>query len=84
MPGAGGSALPLVKDAIANGELFRDVAFEYACRPPRHRSPHHHLTKGQVERMNRTIKDATVKRFTSNPRHQTPGTKHLGAPRLLG
>ncbi len=30
-PGAGGSALPLIKEAIANGELFRAHAFEYAC-----------------------------------------------------
>lgn len=30
-PGAGGSAVPLIKEAIANGELFRAHAFEYAC-----------------------------------------------------
>ncbi|OBQ83721.1 hypothetical protein A9K71_23120 [Mesorhizobium sp. WSM3873] len=30
-PGAGGSAVPLIKEAIANGERFRAHAFEYAC-----------------------------------------------------
>ena len=29
-PGAGGSAVPLIKEAMANGELFRAHAFEYA------------------------------------------------------
>ncbi|WP_200837945.1 hypothetical protein [Starkeya sp. HF14-78462] len=29
-PGAGGSAAPLIKEAIANGELFRAHAFELA------------------------------------------------------
>jgi hypothetical protein len=30
-PGAGGSAVPLIKEVIANGELFRAHAFEYTC-----------------------------------------------------
>lgn len=30
-PGAGGSAVPLIREAIANGELFRAHAFEYTC-----------------------------------------------------
>src|SRR5690606_28765311 len=30
-PGAGGSPVPLIKEAIANGEPFRAHAFEYAC-----------------------------------------------------
>lgn len=30
-PGAGGSAVPLIKEAIANGEIFRAHAFEYTC-----------------------------------------------------
>lgn len=30
-PGAGGSAAPLIKEAIANGELFRAHAFELTC-----------------------------------------------------
>jgi hypothetical protein len=30
-PGAGGSAVPLIREAMANGEFFRDHFFEYAC-----------------------------------------------------
>jgi hypothetical protein len=30
-PGAGGSAVPLIREAMANGELFRAHAFELAC-----------------------------------------------------
>ncbi|MGO7748316.1 DDE-type integrase/transposase/recombinase, partial [Rhizobium ruizarguesonis] len=30
-PGAGGSAVPLIKEAIANGERFWAHAFEYTC-----------------------------------------------------
>jgi hypothetical protein len=66
-PGAGGSAVPLIKEAIAKGEIFRAHAFEYACarNDIEHRTTkaRHPWTNGQVERMNRTIKDATVKRF---------------------
>lgn len=66
-PGAGGSAVPLIKEAIANGECFRAHAFEYACarNDIEHRTTKakHPWTNGQVERMNRTVKDATVKRF---------------------
>ncbi len=66
-PGAGGSAAPLIKEAIANGERFRAHAFEHACATNdiEHRTTKakHPWTNGQVERMNRTIKDATVKRF---------------------
>uniref|UniRef100_UPI001FE0F2E9 DDE-type integrase/transposase/recombinase n=1 Tax=Rhizobium ruizarguesonis TaxID=2081791 RepID=UPI001FE0F2E9 len=66
-PGAGGSAVPLIKEAIANGERFWAHAFEYTCATSdiEHRTtkPKHPWTTGQVERMNRTIKDATVRRF---------------------
>ncbi|APO72218.1 hypothetical protein IE4872_PD01697 (plasmid) [Rhizobium gallicum] len=30
-PGAGGSAVPLIKEAIVNGERFWTHAFEYTC-----------------------------------------------------
>ncbi len=59
--------MPLIKEAIANGERFWAHAFEYTCATNdiEHRTTKgkHPWTNGQVERMNRTIKDATVKRF---------------------
>ena len=65
-PGNTSSAAPLIKEAMEKGEFFRAHAFEYACAQNdidhRLTKPRHPWTNGQAERMNRTIKDATVRR----------------------
>jgi hypothetical protein len=64
----GGSWNPVeIKDLIERKHPFRAHAFELACArcdiDHRLTKPKHPWTNGQVERMNRTIKEATVKRF---------------------
>jgi transposase InsO family protein len=61
-PGNTSSAAPDIKSALDAGEPVWAHAFEYACAQNdidhRLTKPKHPWTNGQVERMNRTIKDA--------------------------
>jgi len=79
-PRDGGSSVPEIKLAIERGELFRAHAFELACARSdidhRLTKPKHPWTNGQVERMNRTLKDATVKRYHYETHDQL--RRHLG------
>jgi len=78
-PGNICSAVSEIRRAMDGAERFRAHAFEYACAQNHidHRltKPRHPWTNGQVERMNRTLKEATVKRFHYDTHDQL--RKHL-------
>src|SRR5262249_20657873 len=66
-PPEGGRNVAEIRERLSAHQLFRAHAFDLVCA--QHGIEHrltkfnHPWTNGQVERMNRTIKDATVRRF---------------------
>ena len=80
-PGNARSAALDIRLAWERGEIFRAHAFEAACARHHidHRltKPNHPWTNGQVERMNRTIKEATVRAYHYQTHDQLQ--EHLAA-----
>ncbi len=79
-PGQGRSMAGELLALKEAGQMFRAHAFEWACAENgiEHRltKPNHPWTNGQVERMNRTLKEATVRRHHYESHDQL--RDHLG------
>lgn len=73
-PGNVASAASDIRKALDAGEVVWCHAFEYGCALANidHRltKPNHPWTNGQVERMNRTLKEATVRRYHYSSNNQ--------------
>lgn len=80
-PGNVASAAKIIREALDRGELVWAHGFELTCAQNdidhRLTKPNHPWTNGQVERMNRTLKEATVRRYYYDSHQQLRA--HLAA-----
>jgi transposase InsO family protein len=86
-PGGDGWTPADIRAMRAQGQLSRRHAFEAACADldldHRLTKPAHPWTSGQVERMNRTIKDATVRRYHYDGHASSNATSRTSSPPII-